>query len=192
MFSPLTSVALKSDRPTELEGLSISLRIPVMLRILHPTYHWGKSAKGGKKAGGDFSACRAPLQTNGPVKDRSVHHHDTSFTSLCCRCGPVQSAACTHCGPVERCRADWGAGDEVLSPSPLRARTHTLSERIFGAVLTPRLTRREKQDAPDSWCIYMSVENSGAAFPQHVSAVWKAKAHDIKEKSRIRIGPSFF
>lgn len=155
-----TCVVLKSDRPTELEGLSIGviLTIPVMLRILHPTYQWGKSAeereREKKEARQWFRFVLVPLSNKQTCETHSVHKINSSFTYcavdvvLYSRLYPLRSG-----GKMQtrlRCSSSL-----VLFFS--LARTHSQSDGIFFffffVIIKPRLTRREKGYAPGSWCI---------------------------------------
>lgn len=134
-----------------------------MLRILHPTYQWGESAKKEaeqeeeEKPGSDIALCCVLLQKtkNWKKKKQEIEKKDRSVEHLCKNTLLYILLYSRAVSTAVR----WKDADQIeVQPKsrPFLLRAHTHSERLFlflfffflGAFLTPQLTRREKRKTP--------------------------------------------
>lgn len=159
-----------------------------MLRILHPTYQWGESAKKEaeqeeeEKPGSDIALCCVLLQKTKKLEEKknkklkkktdlwNTCAKTPSFTS-CCTVGlyPLRSG-----GKMQtrlRC-------SRSLVPFSC-AHTHTVRGFFFfffsfflGAFLTPQLTRREKRKTPRTPDSFIEALKSQSCDWKNVSE-WK-------------------
>lgn len=146
-----------------------------MLRILHPTYQWEKSAKGGKKARQWFRFVLLPFKQT----DRRSE------------APPLHLALYSPVQPAVSSAVRWKDAHQTevhLKSRPFLLRAHTHSRGVWGV---PSFTRREKGIRSG---LLMHLEERcelRAMFPQHVKASSRLRAHLARKKKRETASSDF-